>query len=113
MELKEDEIICIICLVNSQNNEIPFKYDGLCQCTPYIHMVCLNKWFEKRDNICPICHGPYRIYEEAYDDAYVDPNIFNRRLPFENNKCNRVLMIISFFYLTWIILTGVQITYNI
>ena len=113
MELKEDEIICIICLVNLQNNETPFKYNGMCQCTPYIHTICLNKWFEKRDNICPICHGPYRIYEEAYDDAYIDPNIFNRRLPFENNKCNRVLMVISFFYLTWIILTGVHITYNI
>ena len=109
MSLKEDEIICIICLVNLQSNETPFKYDGLCQCTPYIHNVCLNKWFEKRDNICPICHGPYRIYEEIN----VDPNIFNRPLPFENNKCNKILMVITFFYLTWIILTGVQETYNI
>jgi E3 ubiquitin-protein ligase DOA10 len=112
MELKEDEIICIICHINLQNNEPPFKYDGTCECTPYIHTVCLNKWFEKKDNICPICHELYRIYEEI-EEIEDEPNILNRRLPYENSKCNRILLVISFFYLTWTILSGVQIAYNI
>ena len=42
-----------------------------------------------------------------------EPNILNRRLPYENSKCNRILLVISFFYLTWTILSGVQIAYNI
>ena len=49
---------CIICLSDSP---AVIKYDEQCDCKPYIHTSCRDKWFSMYPNTCPICK---KIYEE-------------------------------------------------
>jgi hypothetical protein len=50
--INEDLKSCIFCLLD--NPEI-ITYKSICDCHPSIHNECLNLWFEKNPNKCPIC----------------------------------------------------------
>ena len=63
---QEDETLCMICLENSEHENIykmrDIKYIiKTCKCNPHIHYSCITLWFDKNLK-CPICS----IYIKPY-----------------------------------------------
>jgi hypothetical protein len=81
-EIKENQEIkeCFVCfefqldnnyIINLKNQTDYFKF---CECDGYIHVDCLNLWYEKNEK-CPICRNPmkladslelYNVYQYQY-----------------------------------------------
>jgi len=81
-ETDKEERECFICfdfqLDNNNNNIIKLKnntdFYKFCDCDGYIHVNCLNSWYEKNED-CPICRNPikradnlelYNLYQYQY-----------------------------------------------
>ena len=77
---KEEERECFICFdfQLDNNNIIKLKnstdFYKFCYCDGYIHVNCLNSWYEKNEE-CPICRNPmkkadtlelYNLYQYQY-----------------------------------------------
>jgi len=62
VELKDE---CIICLSDTPD---VIKYDEQCDCKPYIHTSCRDKWFTTHPSTCPICKQVYK--EEVFDPCF-------------------------------------------
>ena len=58
-EIKDE---CIICLEGSPK---VIKYEGPCDCKPFIHDTCRNQWFLINPNTCPICNTNYEGLAEG------------------------------------------------
>ena len=67
---------CLFCLLDKPKTK---KQNAPCDCTPYLHQKCLNKWYKMNPNECPICRCNY----EDVGIIYVDYSQLERRL-YEN-----------------------------
>jgi len=47
---------CLFCLLNNPKTK---KNIAPCDCTPFLHQRCLNKWYKANPNSCPICRVNY------------------------------------------------------
>jgi hypothetical protein len=61
---------CIFCL---SDHTIIQKYDAPCDCKPYIHISCLEQWFEINPNECPICRINYESNSFACGNSAFQP----------------------------------------
>ena len=80
-ETYKEERECFICFdfqLDNNNNIIKLKnntdFYKFCDCDGYIHVNCLNSWYEKNED-CPICRNPikradnlelYNLYQYQY-----------------------------------------------
>ena len=59
---------CLFCLLDKPSTK---KNISPCECTPFLHQRCLNKWYSTNPNSCPICRINYEdigIKEEKYEE---------------------------------------------
>lgn len=58
---------CIFCF----NTEDVFKLNGTCECRPTVDMACLEQWYKRQPDTCPICLKTYieiiRVNTEQVD----------------------------------------------
>lgn len=75
---------CIICL-----SDIPevIKYNGPCECKPFIHNTCRDDWFQVNPNTCPIC-------KTNYEGLAAD--LGNRSIPVRNDCFLLILLVVLF-----------------
>jgi len=67
---------CLFCLLDKPNTK---KNIAPCDCAPFLHQRCLNKWYKTNPNSCPICRINYEdigspIEEEAQEDPEIMQN---------------------------------------
>ena len=104
---------CMFCLCDTPPT---IKYDGPCECKPYLHKRCLVTWFKKTPNECPLCRKDYDPLSEVEEELIAPPPplvrrqvliIFNRHIYFtldeytDNMKyvvCSIILLYVS----TWL-----------
>jgi len=79
---------CMFCLCETPRT---IKYDGPCECKPYVHKRCLTTWFKKTPNECPLCRRDYDPLSEAEEMPLIVAGpvierrviiVFNRRIVF-------------------------------
>ena len=75
-----DKNACMFCLCEKP---LPVKYDGPCNCKPYVHLRCLTTWFKATPNECPLCRKDYDpVSEEEEEEEPEVPQqivVLNRR----------------------------------
>lgn len=60
-----EAIPCMFCLCDTPPT---IKYDGPCDCKPYVHKRCLTTWFKKTPNECPLCRKDYDPLSEVEEE---------------------------------------------
>ena len=87
-------ISCFICLIDISR---PKKHDSPCNCKPYIHQRCVNKWYKNYPNECPICRINYE--DIGVEETYAD----RERVFIENDRnakrCGVTIIIMILFFI--------------
>lgn len=102
-KMNKDTNDCIICFEYKKQNETTVKmnsqevYINFCPCNIYIHISCLEIWFNQKGT-CPICHE--QIYE-------------NNWYKFTSRFIKKYKNMFVFFYLLTNFINIINIMYNI
>ena len=99
---------CVICLEYKNNEDLPIQlqtilYVKLCDCNIWIHVSCLDTWYELNKN-CPICkkamYKDYRFYNILRKIVMVNLYILFGVIQCIIHILNlvRIIIIISFWY---------------
>jgi hypothetical protein len=77
---------CFICLeIHTNDKDIPIDwraqqiYIRLCNCGGWVHIQCVNKWYNGHNN-CPICRKNMYIFDSSVFSILLHanhPNLFN------------------------------------
>jgi hypothetical protein len=87
---------CLFCLLDKPKTK---KQNAPCDCTPYLHQKCLNKWYKINPNECPICRCNY----EDVGIIYVDYSQLEIRL-YENYLfMKKVILFICCFMIIYML----------
>jgi hypothetical protein len=90
--------VCMFCLCETP---LPIKYDGPCECKPYLHKRCLTTWFKKTPNECPLCRKDYDPISDVDEQAQPEPAlVVNRGVVFiyYNEKMKYIFCLIVLLY---------------
>ncbi len=99
-EIQKEDMECFICFDNKIDSEYPVRlkyqihYFKYCYCDGYIHMSCLNIWYENYKE-CPICRKS--IKEADYLEIY---NLYQYYYGFYIIMCYIKVIVIKTMYIS-------------
>jgi len=88
-----DDDACMFCLCETPKTK---QYDAPCACKPFLHQRCLNMWFRKSPNECPIC----RL---NYEDIGNEEIVITVTLVREQSCCRTATVLINNFVLPFLV----------
>ena len=62
----QEKPTCIICLSSEPET---YAYKGTCNCTPSVHIKCLDEWYKTNNKSCPICKKRLVIPSSEVNEA--------------------------------------------